>query len=348
MKNNKLTISLISIFCGFLIGSLILLVTGFNPFIIIQAMFTVTVSSPANLTNWVLYSIVPLVLTGLSVGFAYKTGLFNIGAEGQFQMGSITSLAVAVSLPEMPFKTGALIALAAGVIAGALWALLPAILKAYLNIHEVVVTIMMNWIAFFISNYIIVTYLFGDYKTTSQTIKASNKLLVETDVTGNIGSMISMSIVILLCVLAVLIYWFIIEKTLLGYEIKAVGHSSDAAKYAGINAKARVIQTMLISGAFAGLAGAIFVLCIGQLSVLAAFQGYGFNGIAVAMLGQLSGVGILASGVLIGSLTTSAGAMEIQMVPREIADIIIGLIILFSAVGPIISKKILSRKKGDK
>lgn len=348
MNLRKLIISLSSVVFGLLIGCLILILSGSNPLVLFESIYLSTFGQVSKFEYWLLYATLPLILTGLSVAFAYRCGIFNIGAEGQFQISSIITLAVAVSIVDLPFKGGAFIALIVGVIVGSLWALIPALLKAYFNIHEVVITIMLNWIAFYLSNYFIKTYLKGEYETTSLKISDSNLLTLNLESTdGFLSILLNMIIPIIIVLISVFVFWFIVNKTKFGYEIKAVGYSKSAAKYAGINEKKRIIQTMLISGAFAGLSGAIFTLSIAKLSVLASFVGYGFNGIAVAMLGQLNAVGVLFSSLLLGALSTSAAALENNNVNREISDIIIGLIILFSALGPIIYSK-FSNKKGTK
>lgn len=336
----KIGTPLISILAGLLVGMIILGVSGYGPFILLSGMFKGMFGSVYNFGNFIAMS-VPLILTGLSVGFAYKTGLFNIGAEGQFQVATITSSVVAVN-SDLPFGLSILVAVLAGMIAGSLWAAVPGVLKAYYQINEVVVTIMMNWIAFYITNYYILNY-FHQEKTTSQTpvVPTENTLDIGFLDTLTNGSRLNAGIFI--AVLAVIVYWYVLQKTKFGYEIKAVGHSADGARYAGINSRARIIQTMLISGAFAGLAGATYALTAPYYqATLSSFRGFGFDGIAVAMLGQLGGIGIFFSGLLLGALRSATP--QLNGVPSEVSDVIIGVIIIFSALGPIIIKKIVDKR----
>lgn len=337
---NKIGTPLISIFAGLLVGMIILGASGYNPFILLSGMFKGMLGSSYNFGNFIAMS-VPLILTGLSVGFAYKTGLFNIGAEGQFQVATITSSVVAVSL-DLPLGLSVFFAMVFGMIAGSLWALIPGLLKAYYKINEVVVTIMMNWIAFYITNYFILNY-FHQEKTTSQTPIISTQNSLDIEFLKNITDGSRLNGGIFVAIIAVFVFWFILQKTKFGYEIKAVGHSPDGARYAGINARARTVQTMLISGAFAGLAGATYALTAPYYqATLSSFRGFGFDGIAVAMLGQLSGAGIFFSGLLLGSLRSAIP--QLNGVPSEVSDVIIGVIIIFSALGPIIIKKIIDKR----
>ncbi len=330
--------SLIAIFAGLLIGVIILLLIGKNPMDLFKALGTTIAGSPKNTGNWIATS-VPLILTGLSVGFAYKAGLFNIGAEGQFQMASITALFIGVMQPFAPIPT-IVFAIICGSFVGGLWAFLPGVLKAYYKINEVVVTIMLNWIAFYTSNYFILNYFHeGDLVTSTPKLESAYMLNNEFLTTITNGSRLNMGI--LLAGIAVVVYWYLIDKTIFGYEMKAVGHSSTAAEYAGINSKRRIIQTMFISGVFAGLAGAIYALSApGSQSTLAVFRGFGFDGIAVSLLGQLSGFGILFAGLLLGALRDASALLQAASIPKEIADIVIGVIILFSALGPIMVNKL--------
>lgn len=336
----KFLASLIAVVVGLLVGVLILLIIGKNPMDLFSALGTTIFGSAKNVGNWFATS-VPLILTGLSVGFAYKAGLFNIGAEGQFQVASITALFIGVMQPFAPLPT-IIFAITAGTFMGAMWALLPGVLKAYYKINEVVVTIMLNWIAFYCSNYFIQNY-FHDGDLVTSTPRLNDAYMLHMDFLTNITDGSRLNTGIFLAGFAVIIYWYLIDKTIFGYEMKAVGNSASAAEYAGINAKKRIIQTMLISGAFAGLAGAIYALSApGSQSTLAVFRGFGFDGIAVSLLGQLSGIGILLAGLLLGALRDSAALLQASSIPKEISDIIIGVIILFSALGPTIITKITS------
>ncbi len=341
----KILASLISIVGALLVGVLIIIAIGQNPMSLFDSIFTGTFGSPANFGNWLAIS-TPLILTGLGVAFAYNAGLFNIGAEGQFQVATMTTMFVAVWAPFPPFLT-IIFAITLGTIAGGIWGLIPGFLKAYYKINEVVVTIMLNWIAFYCSNYFIKEYFHdGDLVTKTPDVPSSN--LLDVDVITNLTDGSRLNLGFLIAIIAAIIFWIIIDKTVFGFEIKAVGHSPSAAEYAGINSKKRIMQTMFISGAFAGLAGAVYALSSpGSQSVLSTFRGFGFDGIAVALLGQINAFGTLIAGLLLGALRSASVFLQVNFVPKEIADILIGVIILFSALSPIIIKKLKARKGGD-
>ncbi|WOO86447.1 ABC transporter permease [Mollicutes bacterium LVI A0039] len=322
---SKIVIPLISVLVAMLIGSLILIVSGISPTALFQAIFK---STFGDFNGWLKITSM-LIFTGLAIGFSYKGGLFNIGAEGQFIMASlVTSIFVVNS--NLPNAIVPIAGLAVGFIAGALWAFLPGLLKATYGISEVVVTIMLNWIGMYLYDFIVQGY-FHQASNTQQTpiIEPSKLLLIN-----------GFSYAIIFALIAAFVYWFILDKTTFGFEVKAIGHSKDISAYTGISARARTIQTMMISGGFAGLAGATYGLSYGYMSTISGnFSNYGFDGIAVALLGGLNAAGTIVAALLMGALRNAEAAFGIARIPSEISDIIIGLIILFSIIGPILAKK---------
>lgn len=341
-KYQAIVVSIIAILLGLLIGSLIMVLTGSNPLLAFSSIYNATIGSPSAAGEWITYS-VPLVLCGLSIGFAYKTGLFNIGAEGQFIVGSFVATYVGATFTMTPV-IHVVVALLSGVFAGVIWGFIPGVLKAFFGVSEVVITIMLNYIAFFYTNYLIKTYFhIENLVSETPTIADSASLNVDflTQMFG--GSRINAGFTV--AIIAAIIYWFILSKTTFGYEIKAVGYSPNAANYAGVKTKSKVIYTMMIAGAFAGAAGAVFALgSPGYLTLASSFKNNGFDGIVVAMLGNLSSVGIIFSGLLLGGLRS--GAAYMTGVPSQIIDIIIGIILIFSALGPQIRKILF--KDGDR
>lgn len=342
IKQSSLTVSIIAVLFGLLMGGIIIALIGEDPVLAFSSLVNATFGSSYNTGNWLAYS-APLILTGLSVGFAYKTGLFNIGAEGQFLVASFTATYVGATL-SLPAGIHAVVAILAGTLAAVLWALIPGLLRAYYGVSEVVITIMLNWIALFYTNYLIEAFFHVDSLTSkTPSIKATASLKGSLMNSMFPGSNANWGIIFV--IIAIVVYWFLLSRTTFGYEIKAVGSSPDAAKYAGINTKSRIVWTMVISGAFAGLAGAIYSLGnVDYLTQISAFRNFGGDGIAVAMLGQLSAVGTLFSGLLFGALR-SGGAYMIG-VPTQIIDIMMAIIIVVSALGPILQKKLLSKKGG--
>lgn len=326
----KLIVPVASVLIAMIIGSLLLLVSGISPI----ALFKAIAQGISGNLNGLVKVTSMLIFTGLAIGFSYKGGLFNIGAEGQFIMASLVAAMFAVASP-LPSGATPIVGLLIGFIVGAIWAFLPGILKALYGISEVVVTIMLNWVAMYLFDFI-VQGNFNQVNNTQQTpiIEPSKQLLLSN----------GFSYAIIIALVAAFMYWFVLEKTAFGYEIKAIGHSKDIAAYTGIKSKARTVQTMMISGGFAGLAGATYALSYGYMSTIGGnYANYGFDGIAVALLGGLNSFGIIISSILMGVLRNAEAAFGINRIPSEISDIIIGLIILFSVIGPIVYKKIQKR-----
>jgi simple sugar transport system permease protein len=337
-KSDKIVLPLIAVFLGFLLGSLIIVVTGKSPLSMLTAMIRGVTGfdisggldfSPRYLGEFIVQSM-PIVLTGLSVAFAFRTGLFNIGAEGQLMVGSLAATATALLVHAPKFIHLPLVILAA-MAAGALWGAIPGILKARFNIHEVVVTIMLNYVALHVNNYTILN-VFGSTDRV-KTAQFPATALLKDDWLSQItqGSRLNWGFIPV--IVALLVFWFIINKTTFGYSLRAVGFNKDAAKYAGMKVNRNIVLSMTISGAFAGLAGAI--ITVGTFSfgrAMGAAEGYGFDGIAVALVGGNEALGTLLSGLLFGMLKAAQPLMQSQGIPKEIAGIIQASIVLFVAM----------------
>jgi len=275
--------------------------------------------------EWLVSSI-PLILCGLSMGFAARSGLFNIGAEGQYIAGLTAAQFVAVFFPRIPVLHLAA-AVCAAVIAGAVWGGIAGFLKARYKISEVVATIMMNYIALY-SHRLVTMKIPGSntFRTPDLPVTVSLSSSMLASLTN--GSRLNYGLWLTIC--AVLVYWVIMEKTTLGYSLRTAGLNRDAAYYAGMRVTANITTAMLISGAFAGLAGAS--VSLGAFTygrVLAVFEGYGFDGIAVALGGNCTAVGITIMGLLFGMLKSAQPLMQSRQIPREIASIIMGLVVVF-------------------
>lgn len=289
----------------------------------------------------------PLILTGLSVGFAFKTGLFNIGTPGQMLFGGFCATVVGLTYNSiMPRLILLLVMIIAGGLAGAIWAFIPGLLKAKFNVNEVVSSIMMNWICYWIVYYAVPTYFKGSSETESKNIPeiASLKATWLTDLFS--GSYINLGI--LLSVIAVIIIGFILNKTVLGYELKAVGFNKDAAEYAGMSVNKNIIFSMMIAGSLSGLAGVTQYIGNASNIQIGVMPSQGFDGIAVSLLGANNPVGIFISAIFFGLLYSGKGFMNANTsIPPEIADTIIATIIYFAAISaavPIIVNKIKNRK----
>lgn len=286
----------------------------------------------------------PYILAGLAVAFAFRSGLFNIGVEGQLIVGWFAAAYVGMAF-ELPIFIHLPLALIAAAVAGALWGLIPGILKATLHVHEVIVTIMMNYIALHTVNALIKAVSEGGYKTE----KIHQTASLRSDFLSNLTDFSTLHYGIFVALAMVAVMWFILEKTKTGYELKSVGFNDHASQYAGMNVKKNIILSMVVSGAFAGLGGAMEALgTFGNIVTRSAFTGIGFDGIAVALLGANTPLGVIFGASLFGSLKYGAGNMPNEAgVPVEIVSIVIALIIFFVASGYII-RVLLSKMKKKK
>ncbi len=327
--------TLIAIGAGFVIGAVFLLIAGISPAVAYGKLFNSIFGKPKYLF-WTLIYASPLIFTGLSVAFSFRTGVFNIGAEGQFVVGALTacSLGILVDLPAVIHVPLCIIAAAA---AGMIWSLIVGILKVKRGIHEVLSFIMFNWIAFYLSNYVVnlaVIHKEGGGEASKDVLDSARLLFPEGLRKAFDCSAANWGIV--MAILAAVIIWVIIEKTTLGYKLKAVGFNSNGALYAGINADRSVLTALCISGALAGLGGAVQILGMsGRLSQFAGQEGFGFEGITVALIGSSSPIGCIFSGLFYGAMKYGGSKLSIVKAPSEVVDIIMGCVILFIAISQI-------------
>ncbi|MFD1928643.1 ABC transporter permease [Sporosarcina siberiensis] len=341
----NLLVPIISIILGLLVGAIVMVASGYDPVKGYIALFDGIFGNVYSMGETV-RQISPYLLAGLAVAFAFRSGLFNIGVEGQLIVGWFAAayVGVAFDLPKMIHLPLALIAAA---VAGALWGLVPGILKATLRVHEVIVTIMMNYIALHVVNALIKA-VSGSYKTDKIHPTAS----LRSEFLSNLTNFSTLHYGIFVALAMVGVTWFILEKTKTGFELKSVGFNDHASKYAGMNVNKNIVLSMVISGALAGLAGAMEALgTFGYMASLSGFTGIGFDGIAVALLGANTPLGVVFGATLFGSLKYGSGNMpNAAGIPLEIVSIVIALIIFFVASGYIIRVALgrLNKKKEAK
>ena len=321
---------LLAVVAALAVGGVLVALVGSNPFEVYSRLLHAVFGSSYGFGQ-VLFKATTLIGTGLAVAVAFRAGLFNIGAEGQMFLGGLASGAFALLLPEsLPYGVGAIAVLAVGALAGATWAAILAILRAWLGVHEVINTIMLNFIAFALGTWILVEHLALFETVHSAEIPVAARILrLETIFHGFRGAPVNgmLFISVLLCVACFLALW----RTRWGYEVRATGLSESAARAAGIPVRRRMVEAMALSGALAGMAAANFV------------QGYkyyfeegftaeaGFKGIAVALLGRTHPAGIIPAAFLFGALDRG-GFVVNALVPKEIVDILQALVILFVIV----------------
>lgn len=318
-----------------------------NPFQVYYVSFMKTMTSPAQLANIVIRS-TPIIMTGLSVSFAYKAGLFNIGVEGQFILGSIVALLTGYMIKLPPFIHPIFALILSGIFGGLL-AMFIGFLKIKFKISEVLSSIMLNWIMLYLNNFMVDILQRPDSESSYRILNtarfdflgiwktsAAGVLWRKTNNYTLAGKLLStdLNYSIIIAVIFALLIIFILNKTVLGYEIKAVGLSKDAALYGGVSIQKVFLISMFISGALAGVAGASNVLSRTlEISKLYMMEGNGFNGIAVAFMGMNNPIGVMLSGLFFGLLSQSGIVMQNNFViPSEIISVILGFILFFIAI----------------
>jgi simple sugar transport system permease protein len=332
----KLVFSLVAVVLGFAVGALIIVATGRSPGAMFSAMFQSFTGLSgqgfnARYVGEFFVQAMPIILTGLSIGFAYRTGLFNIGAEGQFMVGALGATIVALLPLGLPGFIHLPLVLLGAMAAGAAWAAVPGLLKAIFNVHEVVIGIMMNYVAFHLNNWVVLEVYRSVDRVKTPPFPASALLEDKALETLFGGSRMNWGFVPV--ILALACYWFVINKTSFGYGLRAVGFNKEAARYAGMKVERNVVASMAISGAFAALAGAVVTVGVFNFGrALPAAEGYGFDGIAVALVGGLEAGGILLAGLLFGMLKAAGPLMQIDRIPKEIGSIISSSIVFFVAI----------------
>ena len=341
-----LALPLISIVLSVLVGSFVIiasnwLVTGeFDPGLAIDAFSALvegSIGSESAIAN-TLVSSVPLLLGGLSVGLAFKGGLFNIGAYGQFLMGALGAVIIGVQLRESPAIVAIPAALAMGMLFGAAWGFIPGFLKATSGAHEVVTTIMLNFIAGEILAAAVNGPLNVQGSASPITPDVGNASLpIIWGLNGHIG--------IIYAPLMAVLYGFLLFRTTRGFEIRIAGSSPDAARYAGMSPKRLIIWTMTAAGMLAGMAGATDLLGTTHQMASTYATTVGFDSIAVALLGRTNPLGIVLAALLFGALHTGSAAMQIQAgVPAELVGVLQATILFFLVASPVIKR--IFRLKG--
>jgi general nucleoside transport system permease protein len=286
-------------------------------------------------TRGILFTIAtatPLILGGMAVGLGFKAGLFNIGAQGQFLMGGLGSAAVGAYLAGAPGIVAIPIAILSGALLGAAWGFIPGALKAWTGAHEVVTTIMLNFIAGAIIGYLITGPLEAPGFGFSRTGPLGNAELPAFE-----GTTIHLGVLIAFALVPVV--WWLLWRSTLGFEIRTVGANPDAARYAGLHPAFLTILTMSLCGMLAGLAGAGQILGISHFMTASYGTSIGFDSISIALLGRSNPYGITAAALLFGAMRAGSGLMQIEAgIPVEIIDVIQALILLFLAADVVIRR----------
>lgn len=335
-KASPLLVSLSAVFLGIVAGCFFILCIGKNPFAGFEKILFGALSNTRRIGNTIGMS-TQLILIGLSVAFAFKTGLFNIGASGQMLIGGITGSLLAFYIPmSVPRPLYLLIIIIAAMIAGAFWGFISGFLKAKFNVHEVVSTIMLNWIAYWIVYDFIPRFIIDPtISVKSKPIETAHTLRAEwlSKLTGSFSINYGIFLAIIMC----FVIWFILQKTTLGFSLKAVGSNKFCAEYAGIKVNRSIMISMAIAGALASLAGLTYYCGYSNIMEMGKMPNEGFDGIAVALLGNCSPVGVFFAALFFGILKMGKGSLAATGIPTEIADTIIATIIYFTATNVILA-----------
>jgi len=344
--------SVISILVGLLFGLLLLiLVNSSQAFPKFGELLTAGVSNLPKLAK-VLYQAAPLIMTGLAVAFAFKTGLFNIGASGQYTVGAFCALLCAIVF-QLPWW----VCLLASFVAGAIWGFFPGLFKALFNVNEVITSIMFNWIGMMAVNLLCMNLKNADGKLVmlpiawvSSPIKdrtaalsyANPNAIIPKAGLDKLFNSNYMNISIFIAIAIAILLWVVLNRTTFGYELKACGYNKNASIYAGINAKRNIVLSMMISGAMAGLGGGLYYLSgTAEYTIQKVLLPMGFNGISVALLATSNPIGSIFSALFISYIQVGGESLQ-PVYAKEMIDIIIAVIIYLSAFA-LLTKTIISK-----
>ena len=350
-KNNILSsnafYTLISIVIGFVVGAILLSIAKINPLDAYKQLFNGVFGKPKFMV-WCLIYAAPLIFTGLSVAFSFKTGVFNIGAEGQFVVGSLTACVLGI-LVKAPAIIHVPLCFIGAALAGGIWGAIVGVLKIKKGVNEVLSYIMFNWIAFYLSNFVVnlsIIHKDGGGEATKD-IAATARILAPKSIIAATGASAANYGFILAIIFAVIV-WFIINRTTLGFKLRAVGFSNTAAQYAGIDTGKSFLTAMAFSGALAGIGGAVQLMGMsGRISQFSGQEGYGFQGITVALIASSNPIACIFAGIFYGAMKYGGGKLSLVNAPAEVVDIIMGIIILFIAISSLFKNIFLKHgKKG--
>jgi ABC-type uncharacterized transport system permease subunit len=336
--SNTLLVPLLAVITAMIVGGLVIAFANGDPFAAYAGLFEGAFGTLRALSETTVWA-TPYIFAGLAVALAFKGGLFNIGAEGQLALGAVAAAWVGYRLPELlgvtiPGVIHLPLTIGAGMLAGAVWGTIPGWLKAKTGAHEVINTIMMNYIALNLVSYL----LNGPMKDPDPlNVIARTPMIAKGAQIPVIFANYRFHWGFILALVVAFGVWWLLWKTTLGFEIRTAGSNPDAAKYAGINVSRSIILTMTLSGMLAGLAGAIEVTALNYRHELGFSQGYGFDAIAIALLGKSHPLGAVIGAVLFGAMRNGATRMQfLTQIPVDVISVIQALILLFVAADAIV------------
>lgn len=350
-----LLIPFLSVITAIILGSILILLNGRDPITAFEGLFQGAFLEPRGLLV-TFRNMTPLILSGLAVAFAFKSGLFNIGVQGQLIIGSVTAAWIGFAVKGLPPLAHVTLAMLAAVLAGGLWAAIAGALKAYADAHEVITTIMLNYIAAQFAGWLISTGSDGsrpgplsspesatDAIARTPAILESAKLPVVYTVPPNF----QLHAGIFIAIIATIVITFLLYRTTFGFSLRMAGYSASAAKYAGVNVRRVTVLTMFIAGCLAGMAGGIQTLGVNHGYEGNQSLGLGFDGITVAFLAGNNPIGINFSALLFGAMEAGTTRMALNAnVPKELIQVIQALILMFVAADQIIRRLYRIRAAG--
>ncbi|MCK4826464.1 ABC transporter permease [bacterium] len=344
----RITIQIVAISLALLIGMVIIRLIGLSPALALKALFLGSLGS-VNAISETLVKMTPLILTGLSYAFAYRAGLINIGAEGQLYMGGFLATYVGVAFSGLPMMLHLPFALLAGFLCGGLWGLLVGWLKVKFGANEIITTVMLNYVAIYLISYLVNGPMKAPPGNFPQSEPVAASALLPRILPGA-----RLHWGLLVAILAVIVYFIVMWRMKFGYEVRVVGRNMIAARYAGMNPERVMLAIMFIAGGMGGLAGAIEILGVQEKLIQGFSPGYGFDGIAAALVGMNTPGGIVFGALLFGILRSGGNVMQmIAKVPVSVIYIMQGLVIIFVIAGQMIrfdglKRYILGRRKSYK
>ena len=325
-------VPVLAVLTALMIGALVIYSTGADVWKAYGGLWEGAFGSVAAISDTLVTS-TPYILAGLAVAVGFKCGLFNIGAEGQIAMGAMGAAVAGFAITGLPIFIHLPLAIIIGALCGAAWGAIPGYLRAKTGAHEVITTIMLNYIAIRLTDYLIK----GPFLDTTSSAPRTPNIQPSAEIPLLLGEDYRLHGGFLLALVMVFVIWWLLEKTTLGFEIRTVGSNPDAAQYAGMSITRNFVLAMSISGGLAGLAGAVQVLGL-EHNLKAQFSaGYGFDSIAIALLARSNPIAIIPAAIFWGALRSGAGAMQIQSgISVNLINIIQALVIIFVAADQIV------------